>query len=73
MSKKRFVIKKYVIADNMTEAMLNEQSGSIEEVWVDNDYKPKELESAIGFHMDIDYNVANEIEQHGKQKSSKDR
>ena len=68
---KRFVIKKYVIGENMADAILKESQGSIEEVWIDNDYKPKELESAIGFHIDKDYGTE-EIESI-KRKGKKNR
>lgn len=72
MSKKRFVIKKYVLGENMADAILRESTGTIEEVWIDNDYKPKELESAIGFHIPVDYNFNDET-AYGKRKSKENR
>lgn len=73
MSKKRFVIKKYVLGENMADAILNEKTGTIEEVWIDNDYKPKQLESAIGFHVEHDDYSQDNIAKHGKRESKKDR
>jgi hypothetical protein len=47
---KRFIVKKYVLAETAAEALAKESSISPEEVWVDDKYQPEKGQSnKIGF------------------------
>ena len=49
---KRFVVRKYIMASSVHDALKKERRHSPDDVWVDEDWKkenPAVLESAIGF------------------------
>lgn len=56
-NKKRYIIRKYVMAKSAEEALKKERKMIPDDVWIDEDWKkdnPKNLESAIGFNVETD-------------------
>jgi hypothetical protein len=50
--KKMFIIRKYIIAENATQAIRLDKKTKVDDVFIDNDWKEgknRQLESAIGF------------------------
>lgn len=55
---KLFIVKKYIMASSAHDALKKERRHRPDDVWVDDDWRkqnPTELESAIGFNIDVDY------------------
>jgi hypothetical protein len=50
---RRFVIKKYVVANTAKEAIERESSQAVDEVFVDTE-SPQQLSSAIGFKTKLE-------------------
>lgn len=46
---KLFVIKKYVMATSAKDAIRKERSAQIDDVWIDENWKEKHLNEAMGF------------------------
>lgn len=56
--KKRFIVRKYVMAKTAQEALRIERKFRPDDVWVDEDWKkdnPNKLESAVGFTIETEY------------------
>ena len=54
---KLFVVKKYIMAKNASEAIRKDKTTPVDDVWVDEDFKKKSMEnlaSAIGFNVKRD-------------------
>lgn len=42
--KKLFVIKKYILADNAQEAIKKDKTHKVDDVWMDDDFRKREVE-----------------------------
>lgn len=57
MEKKRFIIKKSIVADSMEDALMGERKARVDEIYIDNDYKGEGGSSnTFGFMMKDDDN-----------------
>lgn len=45
-----FVVRKYVKAQSVSQAIQKERKTEVHDIWVDDEWKKTELPSAIGFH-----------------------
>jgi hypothetical protein len=55
---KRFIVRKYIMATSVHEALKKERRMRPDDVWVDDDWKkenPTQLQSAIGFTVESEY------------------
>lgn len=55
---KRFIVRKYILAKSVHEALVKERKVRPDDCYVDDDWKrenPNQLESAIGFTTELDY------------------
>lgn len=50
MAKRRYIIKKYVLADTITDALRLEKKAKIDDVTVDFDWQEDEKKKPLGFH-----------------------
>lgn len=56
--KKRYIIRKYILASSVQEALRKERRTKPDDCWVDDEWKkenPNQLVSAIGFQAYTDY------------------
>ena len=54
---KRFIIRKYIMAQSCQSAIRKERRTKVDDCWVDDEWKkenPNQLQSAIGFEIDTD-------------------
>lgn len=49
---KLYVVQKYVMAVSAQAALRKEKKVAAHDVWIDNNWKEKQLTEAIGFHVD---------------------
>lgn len=48
-TKSRYIIRKYVIATSMKEALRKSKDTPVEEVFIDNDWKEPPLQNKLGY------------------------
>lgn len=46
---KMYVVRKYIKATDVKQALRKEPTTAVHDLWIDNDWRDKELASAIGF------------------------
>jgi len=46
---KMYVVRKYIKATDVKQALKKEPTTAVHDLWIDNDWRDKELASAIGF------------------------
>lgn len=51
---KMYIVRKYIKAVNLKQAIRNEPKTEIHDCWIDNEWRDKELAGAIGFDNGID-------------------
>lgn len=47
--KKRYILRKYVFANNLNEAIQLDTKTQVEDAWLDGEFKPEEKTALIGF------------------------
>jgi hypothetical protein len=68
IKEKRFIVRKYIMAKNIHEALKKERKTRPDDCWVDEDWKkdnPNQLQSAIGFTVEQEYYDEFENKKHG--------
>lgn len=51
---KMYVIRKYIKAPNLKQAIKMEPKTDIHDAWIDNDWREHHLADAIGFTMEVE-------------------
>jgi hypothetical protein len=51
---KMYVIRKYIKAPNLKQAIKLEPKTDIHDAWIDNDWREEHLADAIGFTMEVE-------------------
>lgn len=49
---KMYIVRKYIKAKDLKQALRLEPKTAVHDCWIDNDWRPEHLASAIGFTVD---------------------